>query len=95
MLDFIYYAQYHSHTTTSLKAMEDALKTFHNNKDIFITTGICSDFNIPKLHSMLHYVDMIKLLGSADGYNTEAPERLHIDIAKKAYRASNHRDYVP
>ena len=29
-----------------------------------------------------------------DGYNTESPERLHIDFAKDAYRASNKRDYV-
>lgn len=33
-------------------------------------------------------------LGSADGYNTESPERLHIDFAKEAYRASNKRDYM-
>ncbi|KAJ6561011.1 hypothetical protein B0H10DRAFT_2180552 [Mycena sp. CBHHK59/15] len=31
---------------------------------------------------------------TADGYNTESPERLHIDFAKKAYRASNRRDYL-
>ncbi|THG97025.1 hypothetical protein EW026_g4917 [Hermanssonia centrifuga] len=37
---------------------------------------------------------MIRLLGSADGYNTESPERLHIDYAKDAYRASNKRDYT-
>ncbi|KAJ7291698.1 hypothetical protein C8J57DRAFT_219441 [Mycena rebaudengoi] len=35
-----------------------------------------------------------RALGSADGYNTESPERLHIDFAKKAYQATNHRDYV-
>ena len=48
--------------------MEDALKTFHDHKDIFVKLDIRADFNIPKLHSMLHYADMIRLLGSADGY---------------------------
>jgi hypothetical protein len=43
---------------------------------------------------MLHYIGSIRSLGSADGYNTESPERLHIDYAKEAYRASNRRDYV-
>ncbi|GLB45407.1 hypothetical protein LshimejAT787_2200700 [Lyophyllum shimeji] len=43
---------------------------------------------------MMHYVESIQALGSADGYNTESPERLHIDFAKDAYRASNKRDYV-
>ncbi|KAG6912043.1 hypothetical protein DXG01_001823, partial [Tephrocybe rancida] len=42
----------------------------------------------------MHYVEAIKALGSADGYNSEAPERLHIDFAKDAYRASNKRDYT-
>ncbi|KAF7371492.1 hypothetical protein MVEN_00003800 [Mycena venus] len=46
-------------------------------------------FNIPKIHSMEHYVDLIRLFGSADGYNTES-----IDYAKNAYRASNKRDYI-
>ncbi|EMD34441.1 hypothetical protein CERSUDRAFT_75980 [Gelatoporia subvermispora B] len=31
---------------------------------------------------------------SADGFNTESPERLHIDYAKDAYRASNRHNYV-
>jgi hypothetical protein len=37
---------------------------------------------------------MIRLLGAADGYNTEASERLHIDYAKDAYQATNRKDYV-
>ncbi|KAJ6611845.1 hypothetical protein B0H10DRAFT_1808681, partial [Mycena sp. CBHHK59/15] len=56
--------------------------------------GIREHFNIPKFHAIQHYIDAIRALGSANGYNTESPERLHIDFAKKAYRASNHRDYV-
>ena len=34
------------------------------------------------------------LLGSADGYNTEFSERLHINYAKEGYRASNKHDYI-
>ena len=37
---------------------------------------------------------MISYLGSADGYNSESPERLHINFAKAAYRASNKHDYL-
>ncbi|KAH7918669.1 hypothetical protein BV22DRAFT_1134425 [Leucogyrophana mollusca] len=74
--------------------MQDALTTFHNNKEAFVELGIREHFNIPKVHSMLHYIRSIQLFGSADGFNTESPERLHIDFAKRAYRASNRRDYV-
>jgi hypothetical protein len=94
-LDFIYYAQYQSHTDATLARMQDALNTFHANKDIFVDLDVRKDFNIPKLHSMQHYVSSIRSLGSADGFNTESPERLHIDYAKEAYRASNRVDYYP
>jgi hypothetical protein len=36
---------------------------------------------------------MIKLLGTTDNYNTETTERLHIDLAKDAYRATNKKEY--
>lgn len=75
VLDFIMYAQYQSHTDGTLKKMEDALKLFHENKDVFIELGIRSNMNIPKIHSMIHYVASIRLFGSADGFNTELPER--------------------
>ncbi|KAG8940755.1 hypothetical protein FRC03_005130 [Tulasnella sp. 419] len=52
-------------------------------------------FNFPKVHSLLHYVRAIKAFGTTDGYNTESTERLHIDMVKDAYRASNKRDYMP
>ncbi|KAJ7659560.1 hypothetical protein DFH06DRAFT_1089760 [Mycena polygramma] len=94
LIDFFYYAQFQSHTSTTLDALQSSLDTFHAHKDILIELGVREHFNIPKIHSLQHYVDGIRLLGSADGYNTEAPERLHIDFAKKAYRSSNKRDYT-
>jgi hypothetical protein len=94
LLDFIYYAQYQSHTTETLRQMQEALELFHANKDIFVDEGIREHFNISKLHSLIHYTDSIILFGSLDGFNSEHPERLHIDYAKKGYRASNKRDYV-
>ncbi|KAJ7686148.1 hypothetical protein B0H14DRAFT_3674887 [Mycena olivaceomarginata] len=81
LIDFIYYAQLQSHTARTLDAMQAALDTFHAHTQVFVDLKIRKHFNIPKFHS-------------ADGYNTESPERLHIDFAKKAYRASNRRDYT-
>ncbi|KAG2737915.1 hypothetical protein P692DRAFT_20883099 [Suillus brevipes Sb2] len=94
ILDFIYYAQFHSHTSQSLDALQSALDKFHRHKQIFVELGVWEDFNIPKMHSMQHYVASIKSRGSADGFNTEFPERLHIDFTKNAYRAMNRKDYV-
>lgn len=93
LLDFIYLAQLPCHTSDTLLQMTDSLLEFHRNKSVFVENGIRSDFNIPKLHSLVHYVDSITGYGAADGYNTEYPERFHIEYAKLDYRASNKRDY--
>jgi hypothetical protein len=75
--------------------MENALDQFHSNKSIFIDLEIRTSFNIPKLHALLHYANAIRLYGTTDNYNTEYTERLHIDFAKDAYRATNHKDEYP
>ena len=102
ILDFIYYARFETQTTASLEALEAAWHQFHVHKYAFVTyynskqamPASYANFNgIPKLHAMDHYVQSIRLLGSADGYNTEGPERLHIDFTKLGYRASNHKNY--
>ena len=95
LLDFIYLSQYHSHNTTTLQYMADALRQFDANKDFFIETNIRSDLKIPKFHSLHHYIESIKLFGTTDNYNTEMFERLHIDFAKEGWRASNRRDAFP
>jgi hypothetical protein len=92
LLDFIYLAQYPVHSDESLLLLEDALEQFHNNKEIFVDLGIREAFNIPKLHFARHYVDYIKFYGTLDNFNTEYTERLHIDLAKDAYAATNHKD---
>jgi hypothetical protein len=95
LLDFLYLAQYPMHTTETLKLLRDALKRFHDNKDIFIDLGIRDDFQIPKLHSLDHYLMYIELYGTTDNCNTEYTERLHIDLAKEAWDATNGKDEFP
>ncbi|KIK17766.1 hypothetical protein PISMIDRAFT_110808, partial [Pisolithus microcarpus 441] len=93
LLDFIYLTQYQSHTDHMLVTLQQALDGFHAAKDIFVKLGCREHFNVPKIHSLQHYIEMIRSLGSLDSLNTETSEWLHIDFAKKAYTASNQRDY--
>lgn len=95
MLDFFYMAQYPVHTSDTLTSLDDALDRFHTYKDVFVDLGVRDSFNIPKLHSLRHYSRSIKLFGTTDNYNTQATERLHIDYAKDAYRATNKKDEYP
>ena len=55
ILDFLFLAQLPSHSTSMLTCLDDALTRFHNNKDVFVDLGIRNHFNLPKIHSMLHY----------------------------------------
>ena len=95
VLDFVYIAQYPIHTTETLELLQDALRRIHENKQVFIDEGIRSDFNFVKMHSMIHYFSSIKLRGTTDNCNTQFSERLHIDLAKDAYAATNKKDEIP
>lgn len=95
MLDFLYLAQYPLHSTETLDQLENALQRFHANKSIFLDLGICKDWEIPKLHWLDHYRSTMENLGTADNFNTEYTERLHIDMAKDAYEATNGKDIYP
>lgn len=94
LVDYIYYAQLQCHTGETLSSLDRCLEIFHAHKQILVDLEIRQHFNIPKLHNIRHYVNSIQALGAADGYNTEFPERLHIDYAKEAYNATNKRDYT-
>jgi hypothetical protein len=95
ILDFIYYAHFECHTDSSLRQLQNAWTNFHDRKSVFVTSRVREHFNIPKVHSMQHYGDMIRSHGTADNFNTELPKRLHIDIAKDAFKHTNKRDDIP
>ncbi|KAJ6551459.1 hypothetical protein B0H19DRAFT_950865 [Mycena capillaripes] len=94
LLDFMAYAHFEVHTDESLDGMDESLKEMHRYLPIFEQLDIRDHFDISKLHNIWHTVSSIRSRGTADGYNTENTERLHIDLAKNGYRASNRRDYI-
>ena len=94
VVDFISYARFEVHTETSLEKMDRAWSAIHESKKVFLELGIRENFNIPKFHSLIHYISAVRTHGSLDGYNTESPERLHIDFAKAPFRSGNKRDYT-
>lgn len=95
LLDFLYLAQYPVLSSDSLTLLHNALQRFHDTKAIFIELGIRDSWQLPKLHFASHYVALVKSLGTPDNFNTEYTERLHIDFAKDAYHATNHKNELP
>ena len=65
--------------------MDQAWVAFHKGKGIFEELEIRKHFNISKIHNIKHYIDSIRSRGTTDGFNSEASERLHIDLAKLGY----------
>ena len=94
VIDFIPYARFEVHTESSQEKMDRAWSAIHENKKILVELGIRKNFNIPKFHSLIHYISAIHSHGALDGYNTESSECLYIDFAKVPFRASNKRDYT-
>ncbi|KAG8943222.1 hypothetical protein FRC04_003132 [Tulasnella sp. 424] len=100
-LDYIYLATYLYHTEKSLGQLEESAKTFEDTRQVYVslngrvseTTGeVIDSFLIPKLHIPRHITSCIWWKGTLDGSSTEGSERLHIDLVKEAWQASNHRD---
>lgn len=94
-LDFVYLAQYTTHDDDTLQYLRQALEEFHKYADFFVEMGCRDHLNLPKLHSLIHYIESIEFFGTTDNYNTEMFERLHIDFAKYGWRATNQRDEFP
>ncbi|KAJ7261447.1 hypothetical protein C8J57DRAFT_1232312 [Mycena rebaudengoi] len=94
IIDFIYYAHFETHLDQSLALLDAAWASFHDNKEVFLILEIRTHFDINKLHKLKHYLDSIRSRGTLDGFNTENTERLHIDLAKVGYVATNKKAYT-
>ena len=95
LLDFIYLAQYSSHSKETLVYMREALEGIHKHKQVIIELEIWENFHLPKLHSLLHYVESIRLFETTDNYNTEMLEWLHAEYPKPTFCSTNERDERP
>ncbi|KAG8734443.1 hypothetical protein FRC10_011712 [Ceratobasidium sp. 414] len=98
-LDFSCIARAARLTEGELEDLRQAHTEMHRLKPVLVSSGIYGGLRrldrIPKWHMISHYVDSIRELGTPDGYNTEAPEYLHIVYVKRGWAASNKRDAIP
>ncbi|CUA70823.1 Protein NYNRIN [Rhizoctonia solani] len=93
ILDFTFRAHQSQMTEEDIEHLQKALNVFHTKKQVLVTVKIYEELEglngIKKLHMLTHYAFTIREMGTPDGYNTEAPEHLHIIYAKRGWRASN------
>src|SRR5260370_27648635 len=96
LIDFIYFTHYPLPLENDLEVMATNLATFHKHKDIFIwngSQGTKNHLQIPKLHTLVHYLENSYQLGILDNFSMETPEPLHIKMCKDPYEASNHHEF--
>ena len=95
VVDFCILAQYRSHTSKTLEYMRNALYRIDKFKESFRDMRLVDKdtkrghFNIPKFHSMVHYVEHIQKYGSADGFDTAHFESCHKYLVKAFYDRTN------
>jgi hypothetical protein len=104
ILEFTYRARSLRMTEDQVNELDNALADLHQFKSVVIRQKLFkrkkgekkedvytpAHFdNIQKLHMLSHYSASIREMGTPDGYNSEAPEHLHIQYAKRGWRSSN------
>jgi len=90
LIDFIYIARRDVIDSNSLTALEDALERFHKYRKIFEDTGVHpAGLNLPRQHSLVHYLKLIRALGAPNGLCSSITESKHIKAVKEPWRRSN------
>ncbi|KAI0765845.1 hypothetical protein BD413DRAFT_637000 [Trametes elegans] len=87
LLDFIYLAQYPIHSTETLSAMDTALCTFHEHRDLFGTTDNYSTETSERLH-----IDFTKDAYRATNHKDEYPQMTR--WLERREKIIEHRNYV-
>ena len=95
VLDFVMLASYTSHSEQTLSYMTAALERLDKLKPVFKKSRPLNQetqephFNFPKLHVMSHYVEFIRLYGSAQGFDTSYSEAAHKTLVKEFFNRTN------
>ena len=88
-LDFCYIARANTFTQSTLDHLDDALKRFHECRQVFQRVGIRAGFSLPRQHAMTHYRQHIKNFGAPNGLCSSITESKHISAVKRPWRRSS------
>jgi hypothetical protein len=89
-LEFCYIARRNILDTKSLDQLQNALDRYHAYRKIFQECGVrTGGFNLPRQHSLLHYLQLIRAFGAPNGLCSSITESKHIKAVKEPWRRSN------
>jgi hypothetical protein len=88
-LEFCYLVRRNVIDEDCLSAISKAVESFHACRNTFIEYGVRADFNLPRQHSIKHYVELIREFGAPNGLCSSITESKHIEAVKEPYRRSS------
>jgi hypothetical protein len=93
--EFCSIVRQNKHTKATLNDLEDALTRFHKYREVFRTSDVRPHgFNLPRQHSMTHYIALIRAFGAPNGLCSSITESKHIKAVKEPWRRSNHFEAI-
>ena len=104
LMDFRYRVQAHRIDDNDIAVINDALREFHENKDIILQLGAqrgegqknpINNWQIPKLELMQSIVPSIQRSGVPSQWTADVTEHAHITEIKVPAEASNNNNYEP
>lgn len=89
-LEFCYIVRRDVITEETLRNLQDALTRYHHYWTIFEELSIHPDgFALPRQHSLVHYLSLIRAFGAPNGICSSIMESKHIKAVKEPWRRSN------
>jgi hypothetical protein len=89
-LDFCYFVRQDVINQGTICNIKGALDRFHRERVIFIDAGIRTNFDLPRQHSLDHYIYHIQQFGAPNGLCSSITESKHIKAVKEPWRRSSH-----
>ena len=91
-LEFCYIARRNVLDTQSLGELDEALQRYHHYREIFVSTGVRTGFNLPRQHALIHYLRAIWLFGPPNSLCSSITESKHIKAVKEPWQWSSRFD---
>jgi len=89
LLDFCYLVRRSVLNEVTLDAIDAAVERFHQERTVFITSGVRVHLSLPHQHAMVHYRELVELFGAPNGLCSSITESKHIRAVKEPWRRSN------
>lgn len=91
-LEFYYIARRDVITEDHLDALQDAVSRFHTFREVFAPIRGTKGFSLPRQHSIVHYLSLIRLFAAPNGVCSSITESKHIRAVKEPWRRSSRND---